>query len=199
MSDPETLAVYARAAGDYARGFASTKNPDQSRDMAAFLAFVPDGGRILDYGCGPGQWAAAFRDAGYEVDATDATQTMADLARDRYGIEVRVERFEDLQADGLYDGIWANFSLLHAPRAEFSDHLTRIHAALRPGGALHLGMKLGTGEGRDALGRFYTYYEEDELVSLLNTAGFTVTRTHRGNGKGLAGGVETFVTLTAHG
>ena len=196
--DVETLAVYSQAATDYANGFARKKDISQAEDMDAFLALVPKGGRILDYGCGPGHWAATFRDEGYEAEATDAVQEMADLARDRYGIEVRVEPFEALAAQARYDGIWANFSLLHAPRGDFPGHLERLRAALKPGGALHLGMKLGTGESRDRLGRFYTYYGEEELVTLVETAGFIVTATRRGNGEGLAGGPETFVTLTAH-
>ena len=198
-NDTETIAAYARAAQDYANGFARKKDVDQTPDMTAFLAHVPDGGRILDLGCGPGHCAASFRDAGYGIDATDATPEMADLALERYGIEVRVEPFEALSAVAEYDGIWANFSLLHAPRADFPTHLSRIHRALRPGGALHLGMKLGSGEARDRLGRFYTYYDEDELTGLVEAAGFTVVQTRRGDGEGLAGGIETFVVLTAHG
>ncbi len=59
-------------------------------------------------------------------------------------------------------------------------------------------MKIGAGEARDTLGRFYTYYTEEELKERLAESGFTVTQTRRGNGEGLAGGVETFVILTAH-
>jgi SAM-dependent methyltransferase len=197
-SDTTTIAVYSKAAQDYANGFARKKNVEQNLDMTGFLALVPDGGRILDLGCGPGHWAATFKDAGFKVDATDATPEMAALALERYGIEVRVEPFDALDAVAKYDGVWANFSLLHAPRAEFPAHLTRICRALRSGGALSLGMKLGTGDGRDRLGRFYTYYSKNELIGLVAEAGFTVTQTRHGNGKGLAGGIETFVVLTAH-
>lgn len=198
MTDAQTLAVYEQAAEDYARGFARTKDTDQRADRASFLALVPEGGRILDYGCGPGHWAADFAAAGYQADATDATPAMARLALDRYGLQVRIEPFEALDAEALYDGIWANFSLLHSPRADLPGHLARIHRALKPKGALMLGMKLGTGAARDRLGRFYTYYTEDELRARLTEAAFTVLSARRGNGAGLAGARETFVTLTAH-
>lgn len=198
MSDAETMKVYAGAAERYAAGFARKKDIEQADDLAAFCALLPPGGRVLDMGCGPGHWAATFVEAGYAVEATDASPEMADLAAKRYDIAVRVEPFEALNATEIYDGIWCNFSLLHAPRAEFPGHLARLRRALKPGGALHLGMKLGTGEGRDRLGRFYAYYGEDELVKLLESAGFSVTHRRRGNGEGLAGGVETFCCLTAH-
>lgn len=198
MTDAETIKVYAKAANDYAKGFADIQDVNQAADLAAFLERVPPDGRVLDLGCGPGQWAAAIRDAGYVIEATDATQAMADLAAERFGLTVRVEPFDALSAVDRYDGIWANFSLLHAPRAEFPGHLARIHRALKPGGAFHIGMKLGEAEGRDHLGRFYTYYSEEALKALLAEAGFTTTRTRRGHGKGLAGTDDTFVILTAH-
>ena len=59
-------------------------------------------------------------------------------------------------------------------------------------------MKLGEGEHRDELGRFYSYYGEEELTDLLGVLGYTVLSTRRGNGKGLAGAEETFVVVTAH-
>ncbi|WP_095587351.1 class I SAM-dependent DNA methyltransferase [Actibacterium ureilyticum] len=197
-TDSETIAVYTRSADAYAKGFAEITDVDQAADLSAFLGPIPDGGLVLDLGCGPGQWAAAIRDQGYVVEATDATTAMAELAAQRFGIDVRVEPFDALSAVARYDGVWANFSLLHAPRAAFPGHLARVHRALKPGGMFHIGMKLGTDEGRDHLGRFYAYYEEDELKTLLSQAGFTTTRTRRGHGKGLAGTDDTFAILTAH-
>ncbi|PIE13622.1 MAG: SAM-dependent methyltransferase [Rhodobacterales bacterium] len=203
-TDRETLEVYTGAAekyaGKYAKGGASSKNAKQAGDWAGFVALLPPGGRVLDLGCGPGHWAARLREAGYIAEASDATPAMAELAAERYGLAVRVEPFEALDAvPGRYDGIWANFSLLHAPRAQFPGHLARVFRALKPGGVFHIGMKLGTAEGRDSLGRFYAYYGEEELKQLLESAGFTVVSVRRGNGEGLAGGVETFVTVTCHG
>ena len=61
-------------------------------------------------------------------------------------IDARLARFDELDAVARYDGIWANFSLLHAPRAEMPGNLARISRALRPGGWLHLGLKLGQGD-----------------------------------------------------
>lgn len=201
MSDKETMQVYAGAAEQYAQQFARVAEGDidQLSDLKALFALLPDDGLVLDLGCGPGQWAARIQAAGYQVEAMDASPEMAELARDRFDLDVSVGVFEDLTVEGRYDGIWANFSLLHAPRADLPAHLKRIHRALKHGGAFHIGMKLGEAEGRDHLGRFYSYYGEDELIGILEEAGFTVTRKRRGNGKGLAGTDDTFVILTAHG
>jgi len=198
MTDPETMQVYAEAAETYARDFSETKDSNQEEDLDAFFAAVPKGGLVLDLGCGPGQWAARLHDEGLIVEATDASPEMVALAKADHGLNAKVATFEDLTVENHYDGIWANFSLLHAPRADFPGHLKRIHRALRPGGCFSIGLKTGTGEHRDKLGRLYAYYGKDELRSLLTDAGFTVSRSRIGNGKGLAGSDDTFVVMTAH-
>lgn len=197
VADRDTLAAYAASARDYAARFGKKNHPEQAADAAQFLAHVQKGGRILDFGCGPGQWAATFADAGFAVEATDASPDMAAMAQDRFGITVRVEPFEALVAESAYDGVWASFSLLHAPRASFAGHLSRIHVALKPGGVLYLAMKLGESEGRDRLGRFYAYYSEHELLDGLARAGFHVLSSNRGEGAGLAGSVDPYITLLA--
>ncbi|MCH2068062.1 class I SAM-dependent methyltransferase [Shimia sp.] len=201
MSDKGTLAVYAAAAGEYAKRFArvAESDVDQFSDLAAFFELLPDNGLVLDLGCGPGQWAAKIREAGYRVEGMDASPEMAALAKERFDLDVTVGVFEDLDASGVFDGIWANFSLLHAPKAAMPEHLNRIHRALKPSGAFHIGTKLGEGEDRDHLGRFYSYYQAEELTVLLEEAGFTVVRKRTGSAVGLAGSKDTFVILTAHG
>ena len=53
MSDRETMAVYAKAAADYAMGFARSKDTFHEPDYEAFTAGLPSGGSVLDLGCGP--------------------------------------------------------------------------------------------------------------------------------------------------
>ncbi len=114
MSDKETLAAYTRNVETYAERFTRNR-PDP--DLSAFIDAVAPGGRVLDLGCGPGNSAAMMRDAGLVAEASDATPAMAAIAAERYGLTERVEPFDALDARETYDGIWANFSLLHAPRA----------------------------------------------------------------------------------
>lgn len=193
MTDDRTLATYTEKAQDYA---ALKASESERRALDAFLARLPPGGAILDLGCGPGLHAERMAARGFRVSAIDATPAFVEAARER-GVEARLGTFDDLSETSGYDGIWASFSLLHAPKADFPRHLAAIHRALRPGGLLFLGLKLGTGEHRDALGRFYAYYEAPELDRLLSEAGFTGIRTTCGEGAGLAGTVDRFILLTA--
>ncbi|MDW4550244.1 class I SAM-dependent methyltransferase [Defluviimonas sp. D31] len=194
-ADERTIAVYEAKAADYAARFAADR-PD--RHLVGFIAALPKGAWVLDLGCGPADASAFMRAAGLIPDPVDAAPAMVALANARHAIGARLATFDEIEAQAAYDGIWANFSLLHAPRADLPRHLAALHRALTPGGLLHIGMKTGTGEGRDALDRFYTYVGRDELLGLLAAAGFTVTGTDEGIETGLAGTPDPWIIVRAH-
>ncbi len=193
-ADRETLEVYGRKAADYV---AMANRERNDRPLDAFIKSLPAQARVLDLGCGPGSAAARMAQAGMQVDAWDATPEMAALAREQFGLEVRVATFDELDADAVYDGIYANFSLLHAPRSEMPGHLDRIAKALTAHGLLHIGLKTGIGERRDSLGRFYAYYEESELAGLLDTAGFEILSRATGTEAGLDGVEAPWIVVRA--
>ena len=192
--DHETISVYDAKADDYAEAFSEAAG---SRALRRFMGLLPARSSVLDLGCGPGAHAAALRANGFQVTAMDASAAMVEKARAHQGVVVRKAGFAQLDETRAYDGVWANFSLLHAPRADLPGHLARIATALKPGGLFHIGMKTGEGEQRDALGRFYTYYTLDELHRLLDTAGFDVVHETEGKGKGLAGTIDPWVEVLA--
>ena len=193
MPDEETLSVYAAKAADYARLVASER---PGKALLRFIAALPPRSRLLDLGCGVGDAARHMMAAGHMVDAWDASPEMAALARKR-GVEVEIRTFNDLDTTAEYDGVHANFSLLHAPKSDFPAHLARIVRALKPGGLFHFGTKLGEGERRDALGRFYAFYGEAELDDLFAAAGLQIVNRHRGSEAGLAGTIDPFIILLA--
>jgi SAM-dependent methyltransferase len=194
MSDAETIAWYDARARDYADRFAAAK---QDRHLAAFRARLPENARVLDLGCGPGHAAAQLAAEGHETEAWDAAKGMVALAARHPGVTARQARFGDLQAEARYHGIWANFSLLHAPRADFPGHIAAIARALRPGGVFHLGMKTGADAARDHLGRSYTFYTSAELEAALAAAGLAVVSRTTGAETGFAGTEDPFVILLA--
>ncbi|QEW22228.1 Tellurite methyltransferase [Marinibacterium anthonyi] len=194
MND-DTIRIYDAKAEDYARMVEGVR--DTSEDK--FMAEMTPGGTILDLGCGPGHAAKAMAAAGFVVTAVDGSAEMVRLASKIDGITARQARFDEIDEVDAYDGIWASFSLLHAPRADFPAHLAALKRAMRPGGLLFLGMKIGDGEKVDSLGRFYSYYSEEDLVTLLEEAGFAVTWTRIKMVKGLAGEPEPSISVFARG
>ncbi|MCA0997466.1 class I SAM-dependent DNA methyltransferase [Alloyangia pacifica] len=195
MSDEETLRVYAQKARDYE----ALARPDEYPTLTTFIAALPKGGDVLDLGCGPGLEAARMAQVGLRVEAMDASPEMVALAAARPGVAAQQGSFDDLCAERRYDGVWASFSLLHAPRAEMPRHLAAIARALRPDGVLSLTLKEGQGEARDRLGRFYSYYTEPELRRLLADVGLRVDAVARGSGTGLDGTSSPWLSVLAHG
>ncbi|MDA7425220.1 class I SAM-dependent DNA methyltransferase [Thalassococcus lentus] len=195
MSDPKTIGVYDARAQDYAT-LTGTEEPDET--LRAFMAALPDAARVLDLGCGPGGASAHMAKAGFQVDAWDASAAMVELASKIPGVSARQARFDDLDAIGEYDAVWANFSLLHAPLAEIPSHLTAIKRALKSGGLFHIAVKEGEGENRDAIGRRYSYFTRDSLSDLLNQAGLTPGPWKSGRDKGLSGKIDPWIATLAH-
>ncbi|MGB1234164.1 MAG: class I SAM-dependent DNA methyltransferase [Planktomarina sp.] len=193
MTDKQTLAVYDAKIEDYKNltaaqpGFA----------LRQFIAALPANGTALDLGCGPGFAAAEMALKGLRVTATDASPEMANAAGQHQGVIARCEDFSAIPTTPTYDGIYANFSLLHGRKADFTGYITACHAALNPNGYLHLGLKQGTGEERDAIGRFYSYYMPDELHDILSQAGFTVAWKTEGEEVGMAGSMDPFILIQA--
>lgn len=193
--DPETIHVYDERADEYARVTASDR-PDSL--LQAFIDVVPVGGHVLDLGCGPGNFSAHLVKAGFHVTATDASAEMVARAGRIDGVTAHQATFDDLNEIAAFDGVWANFSLLHAPRAAMPRHLSAIHCALKPRGPFHLALKTGIGDKRDRLGRYYTYYTPEELSSLLTMAGFTIMKMTPGRDKGLDGAESDWISVATH-
>jgi len=194
MPDAKTIATYDAKADEYA-DLPGNDGPDA--DLQAFLDLMPAGAHVLDLGCGPAHASAYMRDAGLVPDPVDASPGMVTLANTRHAIGARLGTFDDIASTALYDGVWANFSLLHAPRLDLPRHLARLAQALKPGGIFHIGMKTGAGEKRDRIDRLYTYVTQAELAELLTDAGLTVIAQRTGEGKGLDGTMAPFVTMRA--
>lgn len=182
--DTATLAFYTREAAAYADYAAEEA---RSPRLKRFAGMLPPGGDVLDFGCGSGWVAHRLNRMGLRATGFDGSAGLAEEARRRHGIEVTVGRFEELDAQAAFDGVWAGFSLLHDRRAAMPGHLARLHRALRPGGVLYLGLKQGGGESRDSLGRFYAYFGEAEIAGMLTSAGFAVLSSEIEPGRGFDG------------
>lgn len=192
MSDDETLQVYNQKAQDYA---ALTQSDAENAQIRAFINNVKSGGRVLDFGCGPGHFAAQMSRSGLLVEATDASSEMVKLASQHPGVTARQEPFEALDLRDHYDGIFANFSLLHAKRDAVPGHIEQITHALKSGGIFHIGMKTGSGEKRDKIGRHYSYFSELELEKMFKDNALTIIHRDHGRDTGLDGSLADWVVL----
>lgn len=154
-----------------ARSYVSARPDEVTPELLIFLNNLAAGSHILELGCGSGCDAEEMARRGFVVDATDGTPAMAALAQERLGREVRVLRFEQLEAEERYDAIVACASLLHVPHAGLSEILARIWLALKPGGWHFASYKTAGFEGWDAHDRYYNYLARDEAERLYRESG----------------------------
>lgn len=164
--DEQTLQFYRSNAQSYADW---AKAP--SARLRGFLSRLPPDGSILELGCGAGNHSAVMLEAGFAVRATDGSPEMAAIASRRLGHPVEAMRFDELDAQEAYDGVWASACLLHVPRDELRAILARIHRALKPSGVFYASFKIGEGDGRDELGRYYNYPSPEWLQATYAAAG----------------------------
>jgi SAM-dependent methyltransferase len=192
--DAETLAFYARESGPYAARF----HGDHATRIDAFARLLPPNATILELGCGAGGDTLALRARGFTVTATDGSPAMAAEAERRTGAPVAVMRFDALDRDAAFAGVWANACLLHVPDAGLPDVLARICRALVPGGIFYSSWKTGTGPDRDRLGRYYNYPSETRLRSAFATAGaWRRLDTDTTQGAGYTGDPATWLHVLA--
>lgn len=138
-----TLSYYDASGESY---FSSTVNADMSAAWNRFSFFLKRG-RILDFGCGSGRDSRHFLSRGYEVEAWDGSEVMCRLASAYTGLEVKQRRFEELDAVGCFDGIWACASILHLERRFLPEIFLKMERALRHGGFIYASFKFGEEEG----------------------------------------------------
>lgn len=149
--DPdETQAVYEAQAAAY--DAQRSRSLFEARWLARFAACLPQGGRVLDLGCGAGEPIARwFLSEGFALTGVDFAAAMLEIARQRWPEgDWRQADMRSLDLPERFDGIIAWDSLLHLDEADQRETLRRMAAHLRPGGALLFttGPEAGSAEGR---------------------------------------------------
>ncbi|MGI8808206.1 MAG: methyltransferase domain-containing protein [Acidimicrobiales bacterium] len=188
--DRATVEVYERRAEEWAG-----KRSALHRERAVRLASgALPGLAVADLGCGPGNYLADLgRD--HAVMGIDAAAAMLAVAAQRAAVlavaaqqpaaaPLRPARLvqADIEAlpfrDRSLGAAWASNSYLHVPRTRLPLALARLHWAMAVGAPLALSVVAGDGEGDwpgdDFPGRFFAYWQPEDLAALLAGAGFEV-------------------------
>lgn len=142
----EISAIYGQGAQSFSEFFKDAHEFLES-DRRKFIEFMPDGAKILDCGCGPGQDSEVFAKLGFNVTGIDITPEFVDMATRRVpeASFIQMDMMEiDLPPDS-FDGIWASFSLLHIKQIDISKVLSSLRYIMKINGkimiALHRGPK----------------------------------------------------------
>ena len=160
-----TLDYYNKNSEEY---FNSTLNVDMTNTYKEFLKLVPEGGKILDLGCGSGRDSMNFMKLGYEVTAVDGSKELAKKASALLGKEVIASTFEELELKEKFHGIWACASLLHIKREDLKTVLNNLYNNLDDKGVFYMSFKYGEKEYVDDKNRYFNCFTDESIISFIN-------------------------------
>lgn len=167
-----TLAHYDERAESFWEG---TREHDVSQNVAALLRHIEAKPpfSILDLGCGPGRDLRTFVSMGHAPVGLEGAPRLAAMARAHSGCEVWEQDFLalDLPA-GRFDGVFANASLFHVPRAELPRVLGQLRDCLRPRGVLFSSNPRGQNEEGWSGGRYGAWHDLEAWRRYMTEAGF---------------------------
>ncbi|MGB4137240.1 MAG: class I SAM-dependent methyltransferase [Microbacterium sp.] len=177
MTDAEIGAAYDARAAEYialASGMAVA-------DVALITGWrdaTP--GRLLDAGCGPGQWTGLLHDGHRDAQGVDLSAEFIAAARRRHPcLAFEIASFRRLPfPDASFGGVLAWYSLIHTPPADLPEVLRELARVLTPGGGLLIGFF--DGEAGEPFPHAVTtayFWRADVLASPLEDAGFALTAT----------------------
>lgn len=183
----DVQASYAARAAEYsdALGSMDAVHPSDRQLVDTWASKVS--GRVLDAGSGPGHWTDYLHRRGVEVQGIDIVPDFLDRARTLYpSARFDTGSIDTIdEPDDAFGGILSWFSTIHHEPSRIGIPLLEFARVLRPGGALLLGYFDGAEvEPFDhAVVRAYRW-PTDELIKVLDAAGFDVIETHRRTERG---------------
>lgn len=181
MSVERARRAYTARAAEYIELFGSIESvAPVDRELVLGWALSIDG-RIIDVGCGPGQWTGFLADHGVDIDGIDPVAVFVDEARRRQpGRVFRIGRAERLDVgDASLGGVLAWYSLIHTDPDDIDEALGEFARCIRPGGGLAVGFFEGPElQPFDHAVTTAHFWPVGLLSACIEQAGFVVTETH---------------------
>jgi ubiquinone/menaquinone biosynthesis C-methylase UbiE len=186
QSDPQriTIATYNNIAPGYCAKTRQEKylkwEREYIRKMLEYVAAPSP--LVLDVGCGDGRHCKMIDDLGGRAVGIDLSDTMLQEAQKYHPPgDFRKMDMQYLNLDDAsVDAIWSSGSIYHVSKAEVDEVFDEFQRVLKPNGVLAINFKLGHGEGLEAnpksyggSPRYFAYYSEAEMLSILTEHGFT--------------------------
>ncbi|QSZ47258.1 class I SAM-dependent methyltransferase [Arthrobacter sp. D5-1] len=181
MTSGVVRAAYSARAAEYTSLFGAISSTHPA-DRELVLSWAQGlSGKVLDAGCGPGQWTAFLHSDGVDVQGVDLVPEFIETAKQfSPDAQFSVGSLERLPSpDHSLAGIFAWYSLIHTPPAGITRVLNEFARCLKPGGSLLLGFFAGpAGESFPHAVTPAYFWSLEEMSGRLQEAGFSVIGTH---------------------
>ncbi|GAX91926.1 class I SAM-dependent methyltransferase [Effusibacillus lacus] len=141
------------------------------------------GERVLDLGSGAGRDTLTLKHYGVHAQGLDISEEMLAIAQQTVG-EATFQKgdFRNLPyPDDMFDGIWANMSLLHLMKKDLPVALAQVRRVLKDTGVLYASFLTG-GEDGFVDDLYYAFYMLEELHEIFKRAGFVIFDEVAGDG-----------------
>lgn len=157
----------------------------------SFISYLSPSAKILDVGCGPGQYSQYFYGCGFDVIGIDFSEEMIAIAREQCsGIDFVLQDMRELDFENnSFDALWVCSSFVHIPVEDSMKVLNEFGRVLKKPGILFINAIVGElpyrleteeeigGQFRGN-GRYFQWYPSaSSFVELLNIASFSVECT----------------------
>lgn len=134
--DKNTIAVstYEKIAGTYTRKYFRDKSDLPFIDR--FLGHLKPGSKVLDVGCGPGQFSKYISGKGFRVVGIDLSKEMLNIAKKKVPkVRFKLMDMRNLKFDDeSFDGLLVAYSLIHIPSKDVVKNLKGFYRILKPEG-----------------------------------------------------------------
>lgn len=180
-----TKKTYDEIADDYSkRDFSNIEETSGVKDdLDKFTSLLPKGSKALDVGCGSGRDSRYLYKNGLKVTGIDFSSEMIRNAKEHNPeIEYIQMDLEHLDfPEKTFDGVWANASLHHIPKANLKAVLSDIYKMLKVNGIFAVKVKHGSFEGIKETERFnkkfsrhFSFYLPEEFIKISESVGFSI-------------------------
>jgi len=199
VTDPKRLVqqAYDAIADRYTELATTDASNLRMQQVGTLVELLPVGSEVLDLGCGAGVPVAKALAERYRLTGIDVSKVQLERAR----VNVPAARF--ILADmskapfraATFDAVVALFSIIHVPREEHAELLSRISGWVKPGGYLLANLTSGDDPGtieEDWLGArmFFSGFDAATNRRLIQDAGFDILEadviTHEEDGRPVA-------------
>ncbi len=178
LIDNSKLAVdtYDKIAGIYTKQYFDDLTDNSYIDK--FLEKLPKGGKILDVGCGPGQFTKYMIDKGFQVVAIDYSNEMLTIAKQRVPagsfkqMDMRELGFENES----FDGLLVAYSLIHIPSEDIPKTMKGFHRVLKSQGYVEIIAQKGEADRiidepfMPSEKMFFNFFTKERLSKFLEEA-----------------------------